>query len=360
VKKCFLFAILCLSTSALFSQEWRYIHPLAGVNIYSKLSFAYDDNIFKYAEQDIDKFINNIEPYRYPIETYDDFITTILFHAKIRRHIFGSNATTFNAKIRGNLYYLNKEKDYGSFSFSVWQKTGKRGHILSKYLFIPRYFVRYYPDFDIITPYEYPYFADCFFQKHAFLLEGGYKVIGDAELAISLSTETHNYNDSFNEYDTRKYSIGFSARIPFRKIVHTGFSYSFSTADAKGVDEPGEAKEMSDDSDISHDEDKIKVSCDIDLSENNKPFLFQSAFEVTRRLYTTDKPILVDPTHAGREDIKTIIRLGFSFIPSNRLQFTIGYIYEMKDVSTPYDLNEIEEIKNYSQNQYLTSITFSY
>ena len=112
-------SVLILSIIALptLSQEWRYIHPYRGINIFTELSFTYDDNVFRYADADIDRFVNNIEPYRYPIETYDDLITTLQMHAKIRSKLIMNSSTTFNLRIRGNLYYQNSIKDYASLSF---------------------------------------------------------------------------------------------------------------------------------------------------------------------------------------------------------------------------------------------------
>ncbi|TES92544.1 MAG: hypothetical protein E3J87_05150 [Candidatus Cloacimonadota bacterium] len=359
MKKLFLFLSLILFSTSLFSQEWRYIHPYKGVNIYSKISFTYDDNIFKYSKEEIDKFVNNIEPYRYPIETYDDLITTIQLHSKIRREILKGNPTTFNIKIKGNLFYENSEKDYETFSFSIWQKIGKKGHTLIKYFFLPKYFIRYYPDFDIDTPYGYPYFTGCYFMKHLIKIEGGYKIFGSSNISLSLSEEINDYNTSFNEYDTEKKSLGISIGFPLKEFLKANFSYSFARATAEGVDEPGEEKNTSDDSDISNDEDKINLSLVFDLTKHS-PLMFQTGFEFTRRVYTTDKPILCDPSHSGREDKKTNIRLVCSFVPTERLTFQVGYIFEIKDVFSPYNIEQIEEIKNYRRNRYLANITFSY
>lgn len=351
--------ILLLLLAKLSSQEWRYIHPYKGVNIYSNVSFLYDDNIFRYSSEDIDKFVNNIEPYRYPIETYDDFITTLQLHTKVRKKIFGNRTTTFNAKIKTSIFYQNSEKDYETFSFSVWQKVTSNGHLLLKYFFLPRYFIRYYPDYDVDNPEVYPYFTECDFSKQLGNIVFGYYIFGNGEISLSLGMQFNDYNPSFNEYDTDIKSIGVSMDYPFKKVTQAQISYTFSRAIAEGVDEPGEVKNFSDDSDISHDEYELGIYFDFDLTDY-LPAILETNLNYSQRIYTTDKSLLCDPFHAGREDKKTNLTFRTSFPFTERLALELEYNYETKFVSSPYDINDIEEIKNYNRNIYSTNITFSY
>jgi hypothetical protein len=350
---------MLLFSVAASSQEWRYIHPFKGVNIFATLGFSYDDNTFRYADRDIDKFVNNIEPYRYPIETYDDLITTVEMHAKIRSKLIMNRSTTFNVRVRGNLHYQNNVKDYASFSVSMWHKVCGEGHLLAKYLFLPRYFIRYYPDFDVSIPYPYPYFTPCSFSKHLVLISGGYNLFEKADIGVSYARELNDYNDAFNEYDSGMNEFGISAGFGYRDLLYPALEYSYTNAQAKATDEPGETKQMSDDSDISYDEDGLRLSIDLDLTKS-KPFRVETGLSYERRFYTTEKPVLVDPTHAGREDTKLGIKLTCLFIPTERITFSVGYEFEQRTVSSPYDINEIEDIKDYTRNIYSAQVSFSY
>lgn len=340
-------------------QEWRYIHPYKGVNIYTTTILSYDNNIFKYSKNDIDKFVDNIEPYKYPIETYDDLITTIQLHSKITSELIDSSPTTFNLKIKGNLYLQNKEKDYESFSISIYQKLARFGNTLIKYLFIPEYFIRYYPDFDIITPYGYPYYTGCYFSKHYIMWQSGYKAFGSINMSVFASGEKDDYNSNFDEYDTQKAGFGFSVNRTFHEIITPSIFYSFTRAIANATDESGENKDTSDDSDISNDEDEISLALKFDLT-NKAPLTFLAGFRFTRRVYTTDKPILCDPYHSGREDVTIDIDLSTSITPTPRLTFDLGYTLQTKTVSSPFNITQMEEIKNYSRSMYSAAITFSY
>ncbi len=358
MRRFLLFIILLFAVSAP-SQEWRYIHPYKGVNIFATLQCSYDDNIFRYAESDIDKFVNNIEPYRYPIETYDDLITTVEMHAKLRTKLIMSRSTTFNLRLKGHLYYQNRIKDYASISASMWHRVGKEGHLLIRYLFLPRYFIRYYPDFDVSTPYPYPYFAECSFVKHLVSVGGGYLLFGSTDIGFSYARELNDYNDAFNEYDSGMNEFGISAGFNYQDLLCPSLKYTYTTAQAAATDKQGETKEMSDDSDISYDEDGIQFSLDLDLTEG-KPFRFETDLIYARRFYTTEKPVLVDPTHAGREDTKVGFRINALFIPTERITFSLGYELDKRTVSSPYDINQIEDIKNYTRNIYSAQVSFSY
>jgi len=341
------------------SQEWRFIHPYKGINIYSEVSFSYNDNVFKYSQDDINCFVNNIEPYKYPIETYDDFITTVQLHSKIKKQFAGSNLTTLNLKLKGNLYLRNKEKSYETFSVSIYQKLGRKGNAIIKYLFLPEYFIRYYPDFDVITPYGYPYYTGCYFSKHYLKLQIGYKTFFSSDLALYVSGEKNDYNDSFNEYDSEKKSMGIRLKFPVRKFLESSISYTFTRALASAVDESGEKKNTSDDSDISNDEDQVGFSLRLDLTKK-LPIAFLTELKYKRRVYTTEKPILCDPYHSGREDKGLVFQFTTSITPTPRLSFNLGYTLENRDVFSPYDITSIEEIKNYSANLYSFMLTFSY
>ena len=359
MRKMFVFLIPLLFAVNSYSQEWRYIHPYKGVNIFSRLSFTYDNNVFKYSSDDIDKFVNNIEPYRYPIETYDDFITSIQIQGKIRSEIIENNSSTFNLKIKGNLFYQNREKNYESYTFSIWQKAGKNGHILLRYLLLPKFLIRHYADFDIDTPFSYPYFTKCTFTKHDAKIEGGYTFFKTTDISFFFSHEINDYVKNFDEYDTKKNTFGISASRPFGAVFTPSFRYSYSKANAVAIDEPGERKETSDDSDISNDEDTFILSTDYDFTKSF-PVLLQADVEYTRRIYTTDKPILVDPFHAGREDKKVLFRLQCSLIPTQRISFDIGYIFETKSIFSPYNVELIEEVKNYTKSTFFSNIQISY
>jgi hypothetical protein len=270
-----------------------------------------------------------------------------------------NRSTTFNVKVKGKLYYQNSIKDYATFSASMWHRAGGEGHLLVKYLFLPRYFIRYYPDLDVSTPYPYPYFTECSFVKHLFALSGGYRFFNAVDIGISYARELNDYNDAFNEYDTGMNEFGGSVGFSYRDLLYPALKYTYTIAEAKAVDEPGEAKQMSDDSDISHDEDAVRLSLDLDLTQS-KPFRFETDLLYARRFYTTEKPVLVDPTHAGREDKKLGLKFVFLFIPTERITFSLGYEFEQRSVSSPYDINQIEDIKNYTRSIYSASIGFSY
>ena len=66
--------------------------------------------------------------------------------------------------------------------------------------------------------------------------------------------------------------------------------YAFKIAEAKGFDEPGETREISDDSDISYDEDQFRGKVGFDISQySSLPVDITLQYSLNKRYFTTDK-----------------------------------------------------------------------
>jgi hypothetical protein len=126
---------------------------------------TYDNNIFSYSSEYIDDFMNQVGPYRFPFETYDDLITSGKLNLFLRNKFFNKRTTTFNIGVKINHYLINNQKDYQRINIGLRQSFGKIAakvsyQIIPKLSFSPKPSVLFYvqykrrwddyiPEFDI-------------------------------------------------------------------------------------------------------------------------------------------------------------------------------------------------------------------
>ena len=107
-----------MSLLILFISVWDYSYDV-------KVDFSYDNNIFSYSDEYIDDFLNQIRPYRFPFETYDDLISNAQMRFLLRNKFFSKKTTTFNLYIGINHYLVNHQKDYQKIGCGIRQSLGK-------------------------------------------------------------------------------------------------------------------------------------------------------------------------------------------------------------------------------------------
>ncbi len=343
-----------------FGQGWRLIHPIEGMSFRSELEITYDDNAFSYSAEDIDKFVNNQEPHRFPIETYDDLITTLSLSAKLRKHPIANRLTTLNIHHKQHNYTLNPEKSYQVLSFNLWQSLPGRNHLQLGYLFLPSYLIRHYPDWDMPPESGHPAYVGCRFGEHLFSLTLGGEIPGGFTLSAFYRREIDDYNDNFNEYDTEANRLGMEGGYDFGETLSLVLGYRFKQARAKGYDTEGETKETSDDSDISYDRDTFIIETGIDMERwRGVPLSLNLNYSFERTCFTSQKSLWDDPYHVGREDRGHQFGVEVGYQPNSRLRLYLGYSGQVRDVDSPYP-GEIDEVKDFKQNRLSGGIRLSY
>lgn len=352
--------VFVLGPTAAFGQGWRPIHPISGVSFRSELEITYDDNPFSYSPEDIDKFVNNEEPHRFPIETYDDLITTLSLSAKLRRRPIADRLTTFNLHYKQHHYTLNSVKSHQVFSLNVWQSLTGASHLQLGYLFLPSYLIRDYPDWDIPHEGDHPAYVGCRFREHLFSFTLGGEIPGGFSLSAFYKREIDDYNENFNEYNTQANRLGMQAGYEFGETLSLVLGYRFKQARAKGYDTEGETKMTSDDSDISYDRDTFLIETGLDMERKwGVPLSLNLNYSFERKCFTSQKSLWDDPYHVGREDRGHEFGVEVGYEPNSRLRLSLGYSGTIKDVDSPYP-GEIDEVKDFRQNRVSTGISFSY
>lgn len=302
----------------LFAGGFWPIHPLKNAIIEESFSLYYDSNPFRYSSTRIDEFTKGYYPYRYPFRSIDDLFLRSSISIKGR-------GIPLDGRVTLNLYTMNPEKSYYSFSFFY-----RRQIISIGFKAIPRYLLRYYFDPDT-TPRTY---IPCYFGEGNVLFR-----VKIGEILLSLNVGYRDYNDNFEEY------TGITAKFEGK------FKFSWATF-MSGIElyraKSGEGK-----ADISYWRTIAGIQKVIKFKKREVKILYR----LRLRNFTTSKD---DPLHIGRKDLDHYLKLTLSKKLNRRLEIGTGLSIEVRRVLRIHEalLQEIQDAKNYTRFKAFFGVTF--
>jgi hypothetical protein len=267
------------------------------------LSVAYDNNLCSYSDDDLDLFVDQLEPDRFRIETYDDlvFLPSLEFKVGYGRSAFRSG---LDARYRANLYTGNSIKNYQTLRLEFNQRLFDFSSVSLGYSYLPSFYIRDIKDFDLPADAENRY-RKMEFERRAGWLDVSVPATDRLEFSGGYERRVYDYCDSFNEYDGVADSYKAQAEIDLWDY-RPSFEYTFRTYDARGYDEPGETKQGSDDSDASYEQDQYQITLGLPgFRVHRVEGDLTLGFRFADRYYTSKKPFEDDPYHSGREDALT-------------------------------------------------------
>jgi hypothetical protein len=332
----------------------------------AEVSFAtiYDDNILKYSDKYIDRFINGQDTGRFHIESYDDVIFYGTAELAANYRIIKKLKTRFNANIYTNSYALNGIKNWYYFSFGVQQFITKKASFKIFYSYIPRYYVRHFRDEDWVEVYGYT--PETFVQfayakdNYGFWIQNTFFKNTRARMSFDYSKYYHN--EHYTEYDCRNYIFGISLYQPLHEKVRLEAGYEYEYSDAKGYDETGETKQTADDADATYKEYGFALGINWKLPE-----IKRTAHDVDlklgyqNRVYLSEHYLEEDREHTGRVDDN--IQLAVKYEVNLSKAFTLGafYRFAMRNSDSESEVNSLylAAEKEYKQSQFGLQVTYN-
>lgn len=320
------------------------------------LASFYDDNILKYSDKYLDRFVNNEDPGRFHINTYDDVVVNPSFTASMTLDLFGKHSSIFDVSASYSQYLKNDVKSWSSFGIGYRQYFSKKLSVKVFYDYIPEFYVRHFRDDDWTDVYGYTddTYTPYVFAKDNYGIWGQYTIFKDTRFRLYYYYSKYYHNKHYTEYDSDNRLYRIKIFQPLFDNLTLEASYQFVTSDAKGYDEAGEDKEISDDGDATYDEDGFIVGLVWKM-----PRIFDRyntlEFEtiIYNRYYQTDKPVNVDKLHAGRVDNNLRFYLTYYLSVSRAFKVKAFYKWYQRDSGTTSDINNefVKDEKDYRQNQ---------
>ncbi|MCF8373063.1 MAG: hypothetical protein K9H64_15695 [Bacteroidales bacterium] len=320
------------------------------------LGSSYDDNILKYSDKYLDRFMNHEDEGRFHIDTYDDIILQPAIGATYSFRLFGKQKSQLDANFKRSFYMVNDIKSWTYASFGFRHYLNKDLSFKLSYSHIPYFYIRHFRDDDWVDVFGYTQetFRPMAFSKdsYAFWIQNTF--FENTRVKFSLSYMKYFYNSSFTEYDCDNMEYELKIYQPIHKKVKLVLGYQFTVSDAQAYDESFETKESSNDSDGSFEEDLFSVGFDW-----NMPRIFDRyntldvEAMVMKRYFSSTHYLEEDPTHAGRVDDNFRLYITYDIKLNKQLKLSVFYNWLYRESDTKAEANK-EYLKNekaYRQNQ---------
>ena len=329
-------------------------------------SFAtiYDNNILKYSEKYLDRFMNRQDSGRFHIETYDDIIFYQSADLYATYKIFKNLKSRFSINYFGNAYLVNNIKNWYTLSAGYQQYITKRASFKIQYNYIPHFYVRHFRDQDLVDIYGYTpeTFVPYSFSKdnYSFWIQNTFMKNTRVKLAFDYSV--YYYNKHYTEYDSKNYIGGLFLYQPLSDDIRLDLGYEYEYSDAKGYDQPGETRETADDANATFYENGFLLALNWDLPKLEKiEHSLNARVGYQRRTYTSDHYIEEDPEHVGRIDDNLQVAATYDISFNKALTLSAFYRFYFRNSDSKSDINQayLSEEKDYRQSQVGLQLNFT-
>lgn len=362
-----LLILLCLMFSANINsyaqkKKTKSKIPDFGVNV--GFTTTYDDNILKYSDKYLTRFLNQQDEGRFHIETYDDVILQPSVGLSASYRVFGKMRSEFNADFSRRFYVVNDIKNWNFFALGYRQYLTKKASFKLTYSYIPEFYIRHFRDEDWVKVYGFTpeTFVPMSFSKdfYGFWIQNTFG--RNTVVRGSASYSQYFYDKNYTEYDSKDQSFGIKVNQPLNKNIRLELGYELTLSDAKGYDMPGETKETSTNSDASFVDDTYTARISAKLP---KVFKMDNSIsiegEFAKRYFTSKHYLEVDPTHAGRVDDVYVFSVNYDLAINKSFGCSAFYNFFMRDSNTtaPENQEYVSAEKDYKQNQVGISVNYN-
>jgi hypothetical protein len=319
-----------------------------------KLASHYDNNILKYSDKYLDRFMNGEDAGRFHIDTYDDMVLTAALQAKYTFKIFDGRKSIVSGELSRRTYVVNGIKSWNYMAIGFQQYITKKAFVKLSYSYIPYFYVRHFRDDDWVDVYGY---VPETFQPYAFSKDnlGAYiqnTFFKNTRVRLSLYHAKYYHNEHYTEYDSKDFLYGFNIFQPVNKKLRIDAGYQYVTSDAKGYNSAYETPETSNGPDATFVEDRFTAGLlwympKIKNHRNN----LDVDFGLLLRYYSSGYSPIVDPLHAGRVDQNYRFSMVYNFHWNKSLKISAYYKFFMRDSETKAPINKqyVSNEKDYTQ-----------
>jgi len=327
------------------------------------LTTTYDNNILKYSDKYLERFMNSEDPGRFSIETYDDVIINPSMEVVYTARIFKKYKTKINSSFSPRVYVVNSIKNWYNVYIGLQQYLPWRTSFKILYSYIPDFYVRNFRDDNWIDVYGYTpeVFQPFSFAKDNF---GSYirkTFLKNTIIRLSLYYARYYHNEHFTEYDSKDFLYGIKLYQPIFKNFRLEASYEYVTSKAKGYDASYQTPETTTGPDASYVEDQFTIGFRWKLPKLAKRKNdFDVQFDYMIRYYSSPYPPLVDPLHAGRVDHNYRLFFVYNIDLLKSLDLSLYYHWYMRDSDTKALINSIyvSNEKDYNQSRIGLSLLY--
>lgn len=348
-----LLIFILLPTGELLAQKKKK-KKTQNLELRIKGATIYDNNILKYSEKYLDRFMKGQDQGRFHINTYDDIIlyTSIQLYWSFK--IFGNLKSKINGEVSRRKYIVNDIKSWDFFTIGFQQNLSKRASIKILYSYIPEFYVRHFRDALWVDIYGYTpiTFKPYSFSKDNFGIYIQNTFFKNTRIKLSLYYARYYHNEYYTEFDSKDLIYGIKLYQPLHKKFKIDISYQFVTSDAKGYNSAIETPETTHGPDATFEEDRFTLGFIWYLPRIKKHrHNLDVRSSVLLRYYSSQHPPLIDPLHAGRVDHNYRLSAKYNFHVNKMWRLSAYYKFYLRDSDTKALINSlyVSNEKDYTQ-----------
>jgi hypothetical protein len=324
----------------------------------------YNSNLIGISAHDRNTFLSDPVLFPTPLESVDDLENEFQIHPNVRWR------APLNLMIGADyrFKYVHRDRntfsDYQSHSFSLSARPRVAGYRWSTRLRmfgIPSYYVRVYKDRD------YNEWDAARYANFDYSLSGRYRWWRSLWSEAGLGYGTYYYNRKFTEYDSEYRYVSLGSGYEFAPDLSLNTGYTRRISDNVGKSQPGVSRIPPDnpdqivdteygDSDFNED-DWSAQAIYRPVRWTSLPVEASASYRLRRRVYTTDRPLDLDPFHRGRLDKRGTFTLGLNVKAVSRLEVEPYFTYDERwaDSMAP----QVPLVKNYVRREYGLTLTYT-
>lgn len=321
------------------------------------LAMTYDNNILKYSDKYLDRFMNGQDSARFQwLDTYDDLIINPSIQGIYTFKIFKKLKTKINASISPKIYSVNQHKNWFNWGVGLTQYFSKKGSVKILYSYIPNFYVRHFRDDQWIDVYGYTpeTFTPYEFSKDNIGIYAQNTFFKRTRIRLSLYHARYYHNKHYTEYDSKDWLYGINLYQGITKNLRLDFGYQFVTSDAKGYDAVYQTPETTTGPDATFEEDRFTFGIFWRLPKLKKRSNnLDIDFAVLNRYYSSPYTPLQDPLHVGRVDKNYRVLVTYNIYIAKSLKLSLFYNWLRRDTDTKAKINSIyvSNEKDYRQDR---------
>jgi hypothetical protein len=331
--------------------------PPVSVKAVVEFQSIYDDNIFRFSDENLLAYRRGESPWKFGMRTYDDLIMSPRFTVDFGRKILGSKETTFRVKYTLWQYSYNPGKSNSSWFVRLRQPVRSKDALELSYTYAPPAYIRQLSDrapfVSRAVPLVWLRFEGT---RNAFGLAYSARLTNRLSFRFDGGRVLRYYNKPFMENDQWEWNAAGTATVKVASSWSVAGKYQYANAKSRAMDTVGETPLTSDDGDGSAKRDLYQASIAYAPSGLWKVSEVALTAQTMSYYYTTKRPYFEDPTHTGRKDDVSAAELTLATRPVyGPVTLELGYRFSTRSSSSAASdvgADAIEEDKNYSNNRF--------
>ena len=329
-----------------------------------RLASIYDDNILKYSNKYLERFMYGLDEGRFHINTYDDAIIFTSLGLTWTFKIFGNKKSKINGDVSRRSYIVNDIKSWNYFTIGFRQYFAKKASFKILYSFIPDFYVRHFRDeqwvflFGNTTRTFQPYVFSK--DNYGFWIQNTF--FKNSRVKFSLYYSTYYHNERYTEFDSKNFTYSFQLYQRIHKKVRIDIGYQYITSDAKGYDSSVETPETTNGPDATYVEDRFLFGIVWQPPRIAKrKHSLEGKMGLFKRYYSSSHPWQIDRLHAGRVDENLRFYVYYKLKLNKSWQLTAYYNWFRRKSDTSALLNKrfVSNEKDYRQNIIGLEVTYA-